>query len=901
MTTIADATLAIRNHQKDFASWTPGDHPSKHPMWQDQADLEFRMMDRGAADYLAKVSKYRDKGRMSETKPYRRVMEMMVTAMGTGLRAWVANTKESIRLKGHAPPISLAGLSSGDPLVLSYVTVRTVLDGMAGGHLAAMTVARQIGLAIEQEAKMRAWLKGAPELFETIQRGLKEQRATAQHRRRVNINRFNTLMQEPLQWHDWSSTERLHIGLKLLDILCRTTGHFEVAPDPAGRANRKQGKGRFKSPALSLSPSDALIQYLKEQLDADAKHHPRYLPTLMPPKRWEGISRGGYYTPVMTIPKLIRFKADNEESRGAALAEFDSFDMPRVYEAINRVQEVPWLINRKILNIAWHVWENNLKLGGVERYKQELQLPPAPTGMRRPDLKGRHRKAAEHEWGLAHAEELKTWKRAAAEAYGKHARVEAHGLASKATLDIANEFAKQTFYFPHMLDFRGRMYPVPLYLHPQGGDLARGLLTFAEGRPITEKNNGAGWLAVHLAGVWGNDKVSYDERIKWVDEREDLWRRIAADPLRNTEWTTADHPWQALAAVAEWARFLETGFGFVSSLPVRVDGTCNGIQHLSAMMRDEVAAESVNLMPADAPRDIYDEVALILQRKLEEILEAGGQPAVWAAAWLKACGGRVSRKLTKNPVMVLPYGGTKDSYFGSVHEWLRDNDPDGLAIAKDDRKVAVPWLVTFLWDAVSGVVVQGRHCMEWLKACADCVVEANQPIYWTTPTGFHVRHFYGQPRTKRIRTLIDGKNMSLVDYTRTKNLSRKEQLQGISPNFVHSMDGSVNMETILRFMVGKDKVPFTTIHDAFGTVAGQVTRLQKEIREAFIDVHTHDVLDDFRQRCVVMLGDYIAATHADGPVPRELAWEMANDRVPRLPERGNLNLALVRDAEYFFA
>ena len=40
-----------------------------------------------------------------------------------------------------------------------------------------------------------------------------------------------------------------------------------------------------------------------------------------------------------------------------------------------------------------------------------------------------------------------------------------------------------------------------------------------------------------------------------------------------------------------------------------MDGTCNGYQHLSAMGRDPIGGSATNLVPADRPEDIYQEVA----------------------------------------------------------------------------------------------------------------------------------------------------------------------------------------------------------------------------------------------------------------------------------------------------
>src|SRR5262249_36113216 len=47
----------------------------------------------------------------------------------------------------------------------------------------------------------------------------------------------------------------------------------------------------------------------------------------------------------------------------------------------------------------------------------------------------------------------------------------------------------------------------------------------------------------------------------------------------------------------EWATFKREGFGFISSLPIALDGTCNALQHYAAMLRDEKSGEAVNLTP----------------------------------------------------------------------------------------------------------------------------------------------------------------------------------------------------------------------------------------------------------------------------------------------------------------
>ena len=96
----------------------------------------------------------------------------------------------------------------------------------------------------------------------------------------------------------------------------------------------------------------------------------------------------------------------------------------------------------------------------------------------------------------------------------------------------------QTIYFPTFLDFRGRVYPIPVYLSYQGSDLARSLLLFKNVglkidynniiQQIVDKNiknklkklilNDIDYVKLYLANVFGLNKLNRNNRIKWFNE-----------------------------------------------------------------------------------------------------------------------------------------------------------------------------------------------------------------------------------------------------------------------------------------------------------------------------------------------------------------------------------------------
>ncbi|ONM41060.1 DNA-directed RNA polymerase 3 chloroplastic [Zea mays] len=56
---------------------------------------------------------------------------------------------------------------------------------------------------------------------------------------------------------------------------------------------------------------------------------------------------------------------------------------------------------------------------------------------------------------------------------------------TKLKLSVARKMREEDeFYYPHNLDFRGRAYPMHPHLSHLGSDLCRGVLEYAEGRPL---------------------------------------------------------------------------------------------------------------------------------------------------------------------------------------------------------------------------------------------------------------------------------------------------------------------------------------------------------------------------------------------------------------------------------
>jgi DNA-directed RNA polymerase len=830
--------------------------PHLEDRWDDQVRLEMEMLERGRELMSIRIEKARTKKDMTRLRPVRSLITEFLPPVIESLEGWMSSVASS---KGGPKPIAHKYLTQLPTGTSSLLALRTVFRCISIEKREIIPLAYEIGSWVENEARMLAWEDEDPEGWDGLRKFYQQRGANAAHLRRATSAVFNKHIRQRIGWGEWGQEARRRVGLQLLDNVIQGTRRFHIASDMS-LAKARSSKRDPRAWPLVLQPDQGMMDWLAGALDDEMLHMPVFMPTLIKPKGWDGPRDGGYWTPFVSTPFLIRFKASHETQRQRAIDEYDALDMPEVYSAINHVQDTSWRINRGVFETVRHMWDKDLALGGLPR-KEELPVPPRPENWEE-DPEG-----------------YKRWRGKAGDINTANAKAVSKMLGVDRTIGQTGQARRfldcEEFFFPQMLDFRGRMYPIPSDLSPQGNDLHRGILEFAEGKPVGE--DGGSWLGVQVANTHGVDKVSLQERVDWAFERRDLWRAIAEDPLEYRQWVEADDPFQALAAIKDLDGYIREGSSYVSHAPIRVDGTCNGIQHLSALIRDEEGGASVNLLESDSPRDIYQEVADTLTEVLEVEHKDGNE---LASAWLDAFGGHAPRSVTKRPVMILPYGGTRMAYMQYTHEWLDEFDPVGLSISREIRGKAVGFLASRMWGAVSARLQKAQEVMKWLQDCSKVASASGLPLYWTTPAGFVVRHFYGEITSRQVKVKLDGHRVDLRVNDVQPTLDAKAQATGIAPNFIHSLDASAMMSCI-NLCKAEGINSLTTIHDSYGTHASDMWKLYSCIREGFIETYRGDPLDDFLAGCHRI-------------APNASAW-------PQMPKRGTLNIEAVRFSDYFFS
>ena len=576
-----------------------------------------------------------------------------------------------------------------------------------------------------------------------------------------------------------------------------------------------------------------LVQSMREDI---ATSQPYLTPTIMSPKDWHTArdgepTMGGYYLLDHPLVKCGVWKHTNADMTGVSQASLD---------ALNHAQSTPWMVNQFVADVALKAVVDEQSLNGLLPL---LETRTPTTGLTGSDL----RRAIEDNESLQ----------------GQHGEMRRQLGAS---ITLRNRGA---FWFPHNFDWRLRMYPLPFDLHPQGNDLSRGLLMFANGVPITKQ--GIYWLGVYIASLAGNDKLPFNDRMTWTQENHEAIYAAGHEPMDDLWWTELDEPWQFLAAAREWYLLSneENPERFITHLPVQQDGSCNGMQHFSMMARDELGAQATNCRPSETLNDLYLQVADRVREEMYRDLSNGSSEA---ALWLpkfEDMGQR--RKIVKRAVMTTPYGVTNR---GITQFMITDRHV--AEFAADERLPAAIYMTGKITAAIDAAMSKGREVQGYFSRVAGALAKDNVPLMWRTPAGSVCIQKYSDLQV--IRVITAGGVLRLNGEIEQGALNSSKMAQSASPNVVHSCDAA-HLQLTVNAMHEAGIRSFSMIHDSYGTHAANIDLMRSLLREQAYGMYKGNYLKTWAASVEALTG-----------VPVEPP-----------PALGNWDVSEVLQAEYMFA
>ncbi|XP_042464246.1 DNA-directed RNA polymerase 2, chloroplastic/mitochondrial-like isoform X1 [Zingiber officinale] len=654
----------------------------------------------------------------------------------------------------------------------------------------------------------------------------------------------------------WGKDAQAKVGSRLIELLIETayiqSPVSQSAADPPDLrpAFRHYVKTIIKeekniSRRFGVIECDPLIYHC---LDRTASHMIiPYMPMLVPPLKWTGYDRGAH----LFLPSYV-MRTHGSKKQREAVKRAPREQMQTIFEALDTLGNTRWRVNKKVLNIINTIWSNGGRLGGLVD-REDVPLPEKPD--------------TEDEI------ELRKWKWKLKSVKKENSERHSHRCDMELKLAVARKMKEEKgFYYPHNLDFRGRAYPMHPYLNHLGSDICRGVLEFAEGRPLGK--SGLRWLKIHLANLYANgvDKLSHDARVAFTENHlEDIFDS-ADKPLEGRRWWLgAEDPFQLLAVCINLAEALRssTPENTVSHIPVHQDGSCNGLQHYAALGKDKLGAISVNLVAGDEPADVYSSIATRVLNIMCRDAEKG--PSINPnALHAKLLIDQVDRKLVKQTVMTSVYGVTYIGAREQIKRRLKERD-----MMADDTELfrASCYAAKTTLTALGEMFQAARDIMTWLGDCAKVIASENHPVRWTTPLGLPVVQPYQKLGSHMVKTSLQ----VLTLRRETDKVMVRRQRTAFPPNFVHSLDGSHMMMTAVACQ--RAGLNFAGVHDSYWTHACDVDQMNRILREKFVELYEKPILENLLE---------------------SFQQSFPTLSFPPLPERGDFNLNDVLESPYFF-
>ena len=773
-----------------------------------------------------------------------------------------------------------------EPEKLAALTILAVMAIFSKGGVDSgakvVKVALRIGKDVEDERIADATMKKDPAEASGRQNALK--RIFAGRRDKETRSRWQHLAWKMRQEDPslaWPQTITARGGAELMSLL------FDVAKVPVmvDDPNAKE-QVEIMQPAFQHSyryvegRRHGLIHLHPALVKVLGKEPPphllgRHLPMVCKPKPWQGVNDGGYF---LQASNIMRSTPGETLQPAYMKAAMESDGLQQIREGLDVLGTTSWCVNRELFAVMLEAWNTGEAIANLAPLDPPLAIPSRPAREEGPEAQ-------------------KAWHIQVREIENERSAHHSLRCFQNFQMEVARAYRNEKFYLPHNLDFRGRAYPLPPYLNQMGADNARALLVFGEAKPLG--SNGLRWVKIQVANLYGYDKANFSEREQFaMDHLEDIYDSADNGLHGKRWWLQAEDPWQCLAACMELTNAMRhpDPTQFPSRLPIHQDGSCNGLQHYAALGGDQVGAEQVNLEPSDRPSDVYTGVS-------EYVKEAIAKDAAEQNPTAQMLVGRITRKIVKQTVMTNVYGVT---FIGAVRQVLRQLyslHPDLTQAQKNESAV---YIARKIFSALSSMFNGAHGIQYWLGDCAYRITHSLSPeqiegiakeamtsgissdkkqltdkfrttVIWTTPLGLPVVQPYRSRKTTSVATRLQ--ILHLNEDSVGDSVSQRKQLQAFPPNFIHSLDATHMM--LSANACRKAGLTFSAVHDSFWTHASEVDSMNSILRDAFVLMHSDDVVKRLAEEFQVRFGRhlFLGKLRLDSPITKAIQkWRLG----PRL-------------------
>ena len=487
----------------------------------------------------------------------------------------------------------------------------------------------------------------------------------------------------------------------------------------------------------------------------------------------------------------------------------------------------------------------------------------------------------------------------------------------KNILNIANCYVgANKIYFPVRLDQRTRVYCETDYFDYQKNDLAKGLISFAEPGLITKLDNSAiKFFKGFGASMYGDglDKKSLNSKVKWVDDNSDYILNFRSNDIINK----AENRTCFVSFCFEYERFIdfynsEDKTVFYSYLPIQLDASCNGYQHLALLTRETKIFNNLNLGRSthdDIPDDFYKYIIeenmkymLEKQKTLSNLNNKSSIDINLLDSINRLIEVSFDRSLVKKIIMTKSYNASIIRLVEHLAKNLDNHKEDIINTTDLNNNKKTKTLIYYTYknhnvklirkdllnfvmslkivlDKISPKI---KLLTEYLDNVVKICTKLNTPVPWALPSGAMIKESYQKVEEEKVKAFSFLKGRYTFKKYLDNEFSYKKQKRATMPNLIHSLDGT----TIAILFEDFNKIgSLYTVHDCFATTADCVPYLINNLKSVYIKLYSSN---DYLVKFDSFVKNNLNKSFGD-------AVYTLNDTVINIPKKNKIEIVLFPD------
>lgn len=248
-----------------------------------QLSLEQEMITAGIERYRKDLDKAVASKSESRTQHGQIIVARTVGAVAEGVQELIDNHKSN-------RDITYGLIKDMNTEEVAYLALITMIDGISIRQ-GLMYLANSIGGAIELHDRLDKWVSEAGSVARnTIKLAVKKGHSARRYGLTHKMNK------DGFKHTEWSKSERVHVGCRMVDVIIRTTGLIEL---------QKQRTSKTKTTTIvkATTETEAWIKGFREYAETA---RPRFAPCLIVPKDWTGVTGGGYHSDYIPELPIVR-------------------------------------------------------------------------------------------------------------------------------------------------------------------------------------------------------------------------------------------------------------------------------------------------------------------------------------------------------------------------------------------------------------------------------------------------------------------------------------------------------------------------------------------------------------------------------------------------------------------